>query len=96
MKTELVVNHIVNWLKSYADNAGIKGFVVGVSGGIDSATTSTFNQLPHLQYSNSNTNPQVILLIPSLTLLNQYFNHPSKKLHLFTTQVAANHSSFIS
>lgn len=41
MKTELVVNHIVNWLKSYADNAGIKGFVVGVSGGIDSATTST-------------------------------------------------------
>ena len=41
MKTELVVDHIVNWLKDYADNAGIKGFVVGVSGGIDSATTST-------------------------------------------------------
>lgn len=41
MKTDLVVKHIVNWLKDYAINARIKGFVVGVSGGIDSAVTST-------------------------------------------------------
>ncbi|MBT8321292.1 MAG: NAD(+) synthase [Eudoraea sp.] len=41
MQTEKVVDHIVNWLKDYADNAGIKGFVIGVSGGIDSAVTST-------------------------------------------------------
>jgi NAD+ synthase len=41
MKTEKVINHIVNWLKDYATNAGTKGFVVGVSGGIDSAVTST-------------------------------------------------------
>lgn len=41
MQTEKVIEYIVNWLKSYADNAGIKGFVVGVSGGIDSAVTST-------------------------------------------------------
>ena len=34
-------HHITNWLKSYAENAGVKGFVVGVSGGIDSALTST-------------------------------------------------------
>ena len=41
MSTNAVVEHITNWLKSYADKAGIKGFVVGVSGGIDSAVTST-------------------------------------------------------
>jgi len=41
MKTEKVVDHIVNWLTEYAKNAGVKGFVVGVSGGIDSAVTST-------------------------------------------------------
>jgi len=31
MQTEKVVNHIVNWLKDYATNAGVNGFVVGVS-----------------------------------------------------------------
>ncbi len=32
--------HIIKWLESYANNAGVKGFVVGISGGIDSAVTS--------------------------------------------------------
>lgn len=41
MKVEKVIDHIVNWLKEYANNAGVNGFVVGVSGGIDSAVTST-------------------------------------------------------
>lgn len=41
MNTEKVTNHIVNWLKDYAVNAKMDGFVVGVSGGIDSAVTST-------------------------------------------------------
>ena len=41
MKTEKVADHIISWLKDYADNANVKGFVVGVSGGIDSAVTST-------------------------------------------------------
>ncbi|MBT8257161.1 MAG: NAD(+) synthase [Bacteroidia bacterium] len=40
MKTEKVVDYIVNWLKDYCTNAKQKGFVVGVSGGIDSAVTS--------------------------------------------------------
>lgn len=34
-------NEISQWLKDYADNAGSKGFVLGVSGGIDSAVVST-------------------------------------------------------
>lgn len=41
MNTEKVVDHIVNWLKSYATNANMNGFVIGISGGIDSAVTST-------------------------------------------------------
>jgi len=41
MKTEQVIDHIVNWLKDYAEKAHVNGFVIGVSGGIDSAVTST-------------------------------------------------------
>lgn len=41
MQTEKVVHHIVNWLKAYAINANVNGFVIGISGGIDSAVTST-------------------------------------------------------
>jgi NAD+ synthase len=36
-----VSSHIVDWLKSYAEHARMKGFVIGISGGIDSALTST-------------------------------------------------------
>jgi NAD+ synthase len=41
MKTEKVAKYIIDWLTDYAERAGVKGFVVGVSGGIDSALTST-------------------------------------------------------
>lgn len=41
MNTEKVAEYIINWLKDYAEKAKVKGFVVGVSGGIDSALTST-------------------------------------------------------
>jgi NAD+ synthase len=33
--------HIVTWLKNYATIAKVNGFVVGISGGVDSAVTST-------------------------------------------------------
>ncbi len=41
MNTTEVKNHIVNWLKDYVQTSQTKGFVIGVSGGIDSAVTST-------------------------------------------------------
>ncbi|KPM32378.1 NAD synthetase [Croceitalea dokdonensis DOKDO 023] len=41
MQTQKVIDHITNWLKTYATNANCKGFVIGISGGIDSAVTST-------------------------------------------------------
>lgn len=39
-QTKAVVDHIVGWLEGYRKNAGSKGFVIGVSGGVDSAVTS--------------------------------------------------------
>lgn len=41
MLHQQVVDHLVAWLKNYALDNGQKGFVVGVSGGVDSALTST-------------------------------------------------------
>jgi NAD+ synthase len=41
MKTQEVINHISKWLRDYCIESGMKGFVIGVSGGIDSAVTST-------------------------------------------------------
>ncbi|QII71032.1 NAD(+) synthase [Apibacter sp. B3706] len=41
MKTTRVISYIVNWLNDYLKNSRAKGFVVGVSGGIDSAVVST-------------------------------------------------------
>ena len=46
MKTpEKVVSHIVDWLNDYLKKSKMNGFVVGVSGGIDSAVTSTLCSL---------------------------------------------------
>jgi len=41
MQTEKIINHIVSWLSEYLEKSGQKGFVIGVSGGIDSAVVST-------------------------------------------------------
>jgi NAD+ synthase len=35
-----VIDHIAGWLKDYCETAGLNGFVIGISGGIDSAVTS--------------------------------------------------------
>ncbi len=41
MNTSEIIDHIVAWLTEYCDNSNMNGFVAGVSGGIDSAVTST-------------------------------------------------------
>jgi NAD+ synthase len=41
MNTKKVIDYIVNWLNEYATNSKVNGFVIGVSGGIDSAVAST-------------------------------------------------------
>ena len=41
MEEKEVIQHIVNWLLEYQKKSGAEGFVIGISGGIDSALTST-------------------------------------------------------
>lgn len=41
MQATKIIEHITDWLDSYAEKSRTKGFVIGVSGGIDSAVTST-------------------------------------------------------
>ena len=41
MQTDKITDKIVSWLKDYANKAHVKGYVVGVSGGVDSAVVST-------------------------------------------------------
>lgn len=41
MNTEKIINHIVDWLRDYAKKSGVKGYIIGVSGGVDSGVVST-------------------------------------------------------
>jgi NAD+ synthase len=41
LKTKDVADHIIHWLIAYVEESKLDGFVVGVSGGVDSALTST-------------------------------------------------------
>lgn len=41
METKKAIEHITTWLKNYSNQSNTNGFVVGISGGIDSALTST-------------------------------------------------------
>lgn len=42
MQTKVVIEYIIKWLKDYRmKHPSIKGFVVGISGGVDSAVVST-------------------------------------------------------
>ena len=41
MNRKAVIEHIINWLKAYSERSKTNGFVIGISGGIDSAVTST-------------------------------------------------------
>lgn len=41
MNVESTIEHVTSWLQDYCERAQMKGFVIGVSGGIDSAVSST-------------------------------------------------------
>tara|TARA_B100000683_G_scaffold168219_2_gene162172 strand:- start:9950 stop:10756 length:807 start_codon:yes stop_codon:yes gene_type:complete len=45
MKEKEVIHYIKNWILKYSKNSGSSGFVIGISGGIDSALTSTLSAL---------------------------------------------------
>jgi NAD+ synthase len=63
MQSDKIIHHIVKELNSYCNNAGLKGFVVGVSGGIDSAVTSTL--------SAKTGKPVIVLNMPILQAKTQ-------------------------
>ena len=50
MKTSKTIDFIVRWIKNYKEVNAVNGFVVGVSGGIDSALTSTLCAMTGIQY----------------------------------------------
>lgn len=41
MDSKKIIEHISGWLKNYSGQSKTEGFVIGISGGIDSAVTST-------------------------------------------------------
>lgn len=49
MQTQKVIHHLVNWLKDYATKANVKGYVIGVSGGVDSGVVSTLCAMTGLE-----------------------------------------------
>lgn len=63
MNTQEKIDYIVNWLKSQLEMSGMKGFVVGVSGGIDSAVVSTLCAKTEM--------PTLIVNIPIMTFYDK-------------------------
>ena len=41
MESKAIADHIISWLSNYCNESGLSGFIVGISGGVDSALTST-------------------------------------------------------
>ncbi|SUP54298.1 Probable NH(3)-dependent NAD(+) synthetase [Weeksella virosa] len=41
MQTAKVVDYLVDWLRTYLENSHQEGYIIGISGGIDSAVTSS-------------------------------------------------------
>ena len=48
MKSVEKIDFISNWIKDYATKANVKSLVIGISGGIDSAVTSTLSAMTGL------------------------------------------------
>ena len=46
---EAIAEHIVKWLDDYSAKSGVSAFIVGVSGGIDSALTSTLCAMTNIK-----------------------------------------------
>ncbi len=64
MKNKEIIKYISGWLNNYCEESCMKGFVVGVSGGIDSALTSTLCALTK--------KPVIALNMPLLQNKNQF------------------------
>jgi NAD+ synthase len=72
MQAKAVIEHIVSWLKTYSDNSKTDGFVIGISGGIDSAVTSTLCAL---------TGKKVIVLNMPIRQFKTEFNRSNEHIN---------------
>lgn len=75
MDKKKVANYIVNWLNDYIDNIPVKGFIVGVSGGVDSALVATLC---------ARTNKSVILLNLPIRQSAEEYSRSEKQIHALT------------
>ena len=72
MKPDVITKYIVDWIKSYCKKQNIQSLVVGVSGGIDSALTSTLCAMTNIK--------TIVVSIP--------INQNKKQLELATKHIA--------
>jgi NAD+ synthase len=70
MKSVEKIDFISNWIKDYASNANVKSLVIGISGGIDSAVTSTLSAMTGL-----NTYVVTMPILDHQTLNQRAINH---------------------
>ncbi len=74
---ERVASYITNWLKEYLATTPLNGFVVGVSGGVDSALTSTLC---------ANTGAEVVLINMPIRQTSQEYERSKNQIkHLEDT-----------
>ena len=71
MDSKGIAEHITAWLQNYCDSVKLNGFVVGISGGVDSALTSTLCAM---------TGKKVILV--SLPIRQTNAEHSRAKKHI--------------
>ena len=71
MNTKKVIDHIVNWLDDYLSKANMNGFVIGISGGIDSAVSSSLCAL---------TNRKVILVNMPINQHSEEYKRANKHI----------------
>jgi NAD+ synthase len=71
MNVKKVIEHITGWLNDYSNHSKTKGFVIGISGGIDSAVTSTLCAL---------TGKKVIVLNMPIRQFKNEFNRSNEHI----------------
>lgn len=84
MQVDKVVDYISSWLADYVKKSGTKGFVIGVSGGIDSAVTSYLGALSScqvlcLEMPIHQSQAQVKRASEHIDLLESKFKHVSRQ-----------------
>jgi len=77
MQSKQIINHITNWLKDYAIQSNQKGYIIGISGGIDSALTSTLCALTGLEIN--------IVSLP-LRQRKEEYDRATKHIHLLKSK----------